>query len=109
MILAWVISLLLLCSSLIGYVERLSTLRVIEVNTIAKSQQQFIAAENAVQECAENITAFLPLHNHLCFIQFLGNQRWLVSSKEKPVIQVVVQVDEKTGNVTRLNWRQVFE
>ena len=109
MIIAWVISLLLLCSSLIAYIERLSALRMIEVNTISKMQQQFISAEKAVQECEENITALSPLHNNLCFIQFVGDHRWLISSKENPGIQIGISVDEKTGKVTRLNWRQVFE
>ena len=56
MILAWVISLLLLCSSLITYIERLGALRMIEVAAIDVSQKQFIAAEKAVQECEKNIT-----------------------------------------------------
>ena len=109
MIIAWVISLLLLCSSLIAYIERLGALRIIEVNTISKTQQQFIAAENAVHECEHNLTALSPLHANLCFIQFVGNHRWLIFSKEIPGIQIGVSVDEKTGVVTRLNWRPVFE
>ena len=109
MILAWVISLLLLCSSLISYIERLGALRIIEVNTMIESQKKFIAAEKAVQECQENITALSQAQSSLCFIQPAGNHRWRISSKEKPGIQIVVAVDEKTGVVTRLNWRQVFE
>ena len=109
MIIAWVISLLLLCSSLIAYIERLSALLIIEVNTMAKTQGNFIAAEKAVQECEQNITALLPIHSSHCFIQSVGDHRWLISSKEKPGIQIGVLVDEKTGAVTRINWRQVFE
>jgi len=109
LILAWVISLLLLCSSLISYIERLGALRIIEVNTMSESQKKFIAAEKAVQECEENITALSQAQSSLCFIQPAGNHRWLISSKEKPGIQIGVAVDEKTGVVTRLNWRQVFE
>ena len=109
MILAWVISLLLLCSSLITYIERLSAVRVIEVNTIALAQKKFIAAEKAVQECEEYITTLSSLHSNLCVIQSIGNGRWLISSKEKPGIQIGVLIDEKTGSVTRINWRQVFE
>ena len=74
-----------------------------------ESQKKFIAAEKAVQECEENITALSQAQSSLCFIQPAGNHRWLISSKEKPGIQIGVAVDEKTGVVTRLNWRQVFE
>ena len=109
MILAWVISLLLLCSSLIAYIERLGALRIVEVITMAKSQKKFIAAEKAVQECEENISALSQAQTSLCFIESAGNHRWLISSKEKPGIQIGVLVDEKTGAVTRLNWRQLFE
>lgn len=109
MILAWVISLLLLCSSLISYIERLVALRIVEVNTMTESQKKFMAAEKAVQECEENITALSQQQSNLCYIQPAGNHRWLISSKEKPGIQIGVLVDEKTGVATRLNWRQVFE
>ncbi len=109
MILAWVISLLLLCSSLISYIERLGALRIIEVDTMSESQKKFIAAEKAIQECQENLTALSQEQSSLCFIQPAGNHRWLISSKEKPGIQIGVVIDEKTGVVTRLNWRQIFE
>ena len=109
MILAWVISLLLLCSSLITYIEHLGALRIIEVNTMSESQKKFIAAEKAVQECEQNITALSQTPSSLCFIQPAGKHRWLISSQEKPGIQIGVAVDEKTGVVTRINWRQVYE
>ncbi len=109
MILAWVISLLLLCSSLISYIERLGALRIIEVDTMSESQKKFIAAEKAIQECQENLTALSQEQSSLCFIQSAGNHRWLISSKEKLGIQIGIVVDEKTGAVTRLNWRQIFE
>lgn len=107
--LAWVISLLLLCSSLISYIEHLGALRIMEVNTMSESQKIFIAAEKAIQECEENLTSLSQAQSSLCFIQPAGNHRWLISSKEKPGIQIGVAVDEKTGVVTRLNWRQIFE
>lgn len=107
--LAWVISLLLLCSSLIVSLERLGALRMIEVNTLSASHQDFVAAEKVVQECAENITALTQAQSILCFIQPAGNHYWLISSKQKPAIQIGILVDAKTGVVTRLNWRQVFE
>jgi hypothetical protein len=108
-ILAWVMSLLLLCSTLITYLERLSALRIIEVNTMQQAKQHFIAAEKAVLECEKNITNLTNLAEMNCFIQFVGKNRWLISSKEKPAIQIGVVIDEKTGIARRVHWRQVFE
>ena len=109
MILAWVMSLLLLCSSLIVYLERLTVLRMMEVKTIEYAQNRFIEAEKMVLECEENITHLSLLKEDRCFIQSVGKGLWLISSKEKPSIQIHVFVDEKSGSVTRLNWRQAFE
>ena len=109
MILAWVVSLLLLCSSLITYLERLSSLRMIEVNAMQQAKRHFIAAEKAVLECEQNMTNLTHLEDNACFIQSAGKNRWLISSKEKPVIQIGIVIDEKTGATTRVNWRQVFE
>ena len=109
MILAWVVSLLLLCSSLITYLERLSSLRIIEVNTMQQAKKHFISAEKVVLECEQNMTNLTYLEENACFIQSAGKNRWLISSKEKPVIQIGVLIDEKTGTTSRVNWRQVFE
>jgi hypothetical protein len=109
MTLAWVISLLLLCSSLVTYIERLNALRIVELKTMELAQQQFIAAENAVLECEKNITTLSDLKVNDCFIQSAGKNRWLISSKIKPAIQIGVVIDEKTGAASRINWRQVFE
>ena len=109
MILAWVISLLLLCSSLVAYLERLNALRIVEVKTMQVSQRNFISAESAVLECEKNLTALADLNENRCFIQSAGKNHWLISSKEKPAIQIGVVIDEKIGVATRMNWRQVFE
>jgi len=109
MILAWVISLLLLCSSLIVYLERLTAVRTIEVNTIKLAQERFMFAEKSVIECECNITNLSLLAQSSCFIQPAGKNQWFISSKEKPSIQIQVLIDEKSGTVTRLNWRQAFE
>jgi hypothetical protein len=108
-ILAWVISLLLLCSSLIAYLESLNVLRIVEVKTIELTQKHFMAAEKTVLECEKNITKLADLEGDACFIQPAGTNRWLISSKEKPAIQIGIVIDEKTGIATRFNWRQVFE
>ena len=109
MILAWVVSLLLLCTSLITYLERLSALRVAEVRTVQESHKHFIAAEKAVLDCERGLTNLAKLQDNACVVQSVGKNSWLISSKEKPIIQIGVVTDDKTGIVTRLNWRQVFE
>ena len=109
MILAWVVSLLLLCSSLITYLERLSSLRIIEVNTLQQAKNHFIASERSVLECEKSLTNLPHLNINNCIIQSIGKNRWLISSKDKPVIQIGVVINEKTGATTRINWRQVFE
>ena len=109
MILAWVMSLLLLCSSLIVYLERLISIRVLEVKTIEYAQERFISAEKSVLECEENITNISELTKNDCFIESAGKGLWLISSTENPSIHIHVLVDEKSGTITRLNWHQVFE
>lgn len=109
MILAWVVSLLLLCSSLIAYLEKVSSLQIIEVNTMEHAKNHFITAENSVLDCEKNLTNLAQLHANNCFIQSIGENHWLISSKEKPAIQISVLIDEKTGAAMRINWRQVFE
>ena len=109
MILAWVVSLLLLCSALVAHLERLNAIRIVEVYTLMLAQQNFIDAEKAVLECEQNITALSNLKENKCFIQSVGKNRWLVSSKEKPTIQIGVEVDDQTGIAKRINWRQAFE
>jgi hypothetical protein len=108
-ILAWVLSLLMLCSSLIVYLERMAALSIIELNTMTAARRGFIAADKAVMECEKNISNLAALTENACFIQSAGKNIWLITSKQKPSVQVHVFLDEKTGVATRLNWRQVFE
>jgi len=109
MILAWVLSLLLLCASLVVQLERLTALRIIEVKTIALAQKNFIAVEKAILDCEKNLSMLSALSESNCFIQPISKNIWLITSKQKPAIQVHVALDEKSGNTRRLNWRQVFE
>ena len=108
MILAWVLSLLLLVSSLIAYLERMTALAIIEKNSMTLSHRNFIVAEKSVLECEKNISQLAVLTENHCFIQSVGKNIWLISSKQKPSIQVHVYLDEKTGVRSRLNWRQSF-
>ena len=109
MILAWVISLLLLCASLVIHLERLTTLQIVELKTIEMVQQNFIAAEKAVLECEKNLATLSLLAENPCFIRTISKGIWLITSKQKPAIQVHVALDEKSSVIRRLNWRQVFE
>ena len=109
MILAWVISLLLLCASLVLQLERLTALRLIELQAIERAQHHFIAAENAVIACESNLTKLAELNQNDCFIQPVGKHIWRITSKQKPAIEIHVALDEKSGTSTRINWRQVFE
>lgn len=109
MILAWVISLLLLCSALVVHLERLTALRVIEVATIKAEQSKFIAAEKSIMQCEQHISNLSALAENSCHIQSAGKNIWRITSKEKPAIEIHIHVDEKTGAVKRINWRQIFE
>jgi hypothetical protein len=109
MILAWVISLLLLCTSLIFHRERWTALRIIEVKTIKLAQQNFIAAEKLVLDCEQSLSTLSALRENDCFIQPIAKNIWLISSKKKPTIQAHVILDEKSGTTKRLNWRQSFD
>ena len=109
MILAWVLSLLLLVSSLVIYLERMTALSIIEISAMRSSHRNFVAAEKSVMECEQNISQITALAENNCFIQSVGKNIWLISSKQKPSIQVHVYLDEKTGIATRLNWRQSFD
>lgn len=109
MILAWVISLLLLCASLVAHLERLTALRIIEIKTIEIAQQNFMAAEKAVLDCENHLSALAVLNESPCYIQPISKNIWLITSKQKPAIQVHVALDEKSGTTTRINWRQIFE
>jgi hypothetical protein len=108
-ILAWILSLLMLCSSLIVYLERMAMLSIVELNTMTASRRGLIAAEKSVVECEKNISNLSALTENACFIQPAGKNIWLITSKQKPGVQIYVFLDEKTGLATRLNWRQVFE
>jgi len=109
MILAWIISLLLLCASLVVHLERLTALRIVEVKTIEMVQKNFIAAEKVVLDCQNNLTTLSALTENSCFIQPISKNIWLITSKQKPAIQIHVALDEKSGIATRINWRQAFE
>lgn len=109
MIIAWVLSLLTLLSMLVVQLERLAALEVISVNTVAQAQKDFIAAEKEILTCEQHLSNITTLPNSTCHIQSAGKNLWLVSSKVKPRLEILIFLDEKTNIATRLNWRQNFE
>ena len=109
MIIAWVLSVLVLCSSLIAYLERMTALEMISVHTLLESQKEFINAEKALSECEQYLSNITVLENNPCYIKFVGKNLWLLSTKQKPQLEVLVALDGDSGTATRLNWRQVFE
>ena len=96
-------------STLITYLERLTALEIISVHTLKQTQDHFVAAENAVMECQNNLSSISAAQLKSCYLQSVGNNYWLISSKEKPIIEVLVFLDGKTGIVSRLIWRQGLE
>ena len=109
MIIAWVLSLLTLLSMLVIQLERLVALELMSVNTIVESHQGFMTAEKEILECEKHLSNIAALPNSTCHIQSAGKNLWLISSIEKPILEVLVYHDVKTNVVTRLNWRQSFE
>ena len=108
-IIAWVLSLLTLLSMLVIQLERLATLEVMSVNTYVEAQKQFIAAEQSLLECQQQLASITALNSSTCFIQSAGKHHWLISSKSKPSLEALIFLDEKTNIATRVNWRQKFE
>ena len=109
MIIAWVLSLLTLLSMLVIQLERLATLEVMSINTYAGSQKEFIAAEKSLLECERQISNLAALDSATCSIQSAGKNLWLISSKSKPSLEILIFLDDQTRIATRLNWRQKFE
>ncbi len=109
MIIAWVLSLLMLISSLIQTLDRSVALELIRLDAITSAGKKLIASEKLLLECEENLVRIASLNHSDCHIQSVGKKLWLISTKDKPTIEVLVFLDEKTKQATRLNWRQEFE
>ena len=109
MIVAWVLSLLTLLSMMVMQLEHLAALEVMSVNAYAEAQKGFIAAEQSLLECERHLSNIAALDSSNCYIQSAGKNLWLISSKLKPSLEILVFLDEKTHITTRLNWRQKFE
>lgn len=109
MIIAWVFSLVVLLASLTAHIEKLISIELIRVNSMIKSQEKFIANEKALQECQDNLLNMAAMANVDCHLQSAGKNLWLISNMNHPKMEVLVFLDERTHEVTRLNWRQRFD
>lgn len=109
MIIAWVLSLLILISSLIANLERMTTLEIISSNTVVAAGKKFIAAEKALDQCEHDFISIANHANSPCHLQSVGKNLWLIATKQSPRLEILVRHDEKSGAVNRLNWRQQFE
>ncbi|QWE22896.1 hypothetical protein FD975_01425 [Polynucleobacter sp. AP-Jannik-300A-C4] len=109
MIIAWVLSLFMLISSLIQILERSVVLELMRLDAITSAGKKLIESEKLLLECEEKLSIIGPLNPSPCHIQSVGKNLWLISSQDKPSIEILVFLDEKTKQATRLNWRQEFE
>lgn len=109
MIIAWVLSLFILISSLIQILERSVALELIQLNAVIGAGRKFITSENLLLECEKNLANIASLNHSPCHIQSVGKNLWLISTKEKLTLETLVFLDEKTKQAIRINWRQEFE
>ena len=109
MIIAWLLSLLVLLSSLLVCLERLSAIEIIGANSAVESGRRWIASEKVLMDCEKNLSQITAIENVACHIRSVGKNLWLISSIEKPHLEILVHLDEKTNAISRLNWRQQFE
>lgn len=87
MILAWIFSLLLLCTSLIRHMNDMTALRIIEIETLRDAQEQFITAEQAVLACEKNFHEWQALDDKPGFIQSSGKNAGGLSVKILPKLK----------------------
>jgi hypothetical protein len=99
----------MLISSLIQALERSVALEIIHLDAITSAGKKLIASEKLLLECEENLASITLLNHSHCHIQSVGKNLWIISSQDKPTIEILVFLDEKTKQATRLNWRQEFE
>ena len=109
MIITWVLSLLLVISSVVVCLERIVALETFAVHTQREAIDDFIKSEKTVLQCEQLLPEKIEAASEICHIQVLDKQYWLVSNLHAPKIEVLVHLNAESGVMTRLNWRQVFE
>ena len=109
MILPWVLSLILLCATYIGHLEKMTAHSAIHIRTIRTAHHHFEIAEKQVLHCERQIEQSTTSFDSHCFIQSIGKHIWKITSKQKPGIEIHVYVNHEERIVQRLNWRQTFE
>ena len=91
------------------HLERLLTLELLAFNTYQQSASQFIASEKSLIEGEKNLTNMTIMENDVCHVRSVRKNLWLLSSKQKPNLEVLVFLDDKKHLATRLSWRQAFD
>lgn len=109
MVIAWVLSLLVLIASLLGHLEHLLALEMIAFNTFEQSAKRMIASEKTLVKCEQHLFNVASEIGDSCHIQSAGKNLWLISTKEKPSLEVLVFLDDRTHLTGRLSWRQKFD
>jgi len=96
-------------ASLVGYLQRLTSLELVATQTMKTSQVELINAEERLLACEKNIFNISTLPSNTCVFQSLGQQLWKISTTGGVTIESLVYLDEASGISTRLSWRQVFK
>lgn len=109
MIIAWVLSLLFIISTVVVYLERIVALESFAVQTQMESANDFMESEKTVLQCEQLLPEKIDSARELCHVQLLEKQYWLVSNLHSPKIETLIYVNAESGKMNRLNWRQVFE
>jgi hypothetical protein len=109
MIIAWVLSLLFIISTVVVYLERIVALETFAVQTQKEVVEDFIKSEKIVLQCEQLLPEKIEEASELCHVQLLDKQYWLVRNLHAPKIEVLIHLNTESGMMSRLNWRQVFE
>ena len=109
MIIAWILSLLLIISTVVVHLERIVALEIFSVQTQKEFAHNFIKNEKTILQCEQLLLEKIEEANEICHIQVLDKQYWLVSNLHAPKMEVLIHLNTNSGMMTRLNWRQVVE
>ncbi len=109
MIFIWVLSFIMLGSSIIQHFTGMTSQSIKELNGMSTSQKRFIAAEKAIVECEKSLALNISDNDDVCDIQLMSHRVLKITSKQKPGIEIHVYRDPESTVWQRLNWRQTFE
>lgn len=127
MILAWVLSMLLVISSIIGYLEHSATLKIQLLAIEQEAHQEFVLAEKGLIVCEaqvrdggepiESMRIQLGASNVLCDYRWIdqvsvGRLMRIVATldsaaRSPAALESIVYVDLQTNSVARASWRWI--